>query len=249
MTVGSLGAEVRRTRIREFLLADGSLDLARAADDLGVSEMTIRRDLAELERQGVVRRVRGGAVAVEPERFERRAARNSTAKQRIAAKLRPLVPGHGFIAMDSSSTVHRLASELSASQLTVFTTGFETFQTLHSSGMRAVLSGGELEDATGAFVGPVAVRTIDDFHFARAFLGASGLDADRGAMESTVENAEVKRALRRASASVVVAADATKLQVSSAAVALRLAEIDLLVTDLDPGDARLDPYRPHVELL
>lgn len=249
MSIGSLGAEVRRSRLKELLQADGSLDLATAADDLNVSEMTIRRDLVELERLGVVRRVRGGAVAVEPEQFERRAARNHAAKRRIAAKLRTLVPTHGFVAMDSSSTVHRLATDMAATELTVFTTGFETFQTLHGAGVRAVLSGGELQDATGAFVGPVAERAVDGFHFARAFLGASGLDAQRGAMESTIENAAMKRAIRRAAASVVVAADASKLQGTSAAVALRLDDIDLLVTDLDPTDPRLDPFRDHVELL
>lgn len=250
MTVGSLGAEVRRSRIRSLLESGGSVDISWTAGELGVSEMTVRRDLVELERQGVVRRVRGGAVAVEPERFDRRAARNNTAKARIAAKLCTLVPARGFIAMDSSSTIHRLAADLGpTSAVTAFTTGLETFQALHAQGVRTMLSGGELEDATGAFVGPVAVRAIADFHFACTFMGASGLDAGRGALESTLANAEVKRALRRASASVVVAVDATKLDASSAAVALRVAEIDVLVTDLDPADPRLDPYRDHVEVL
>ena len=249
MTAGSLGAEARRTRIQEFLAADGALDLARAADECGVSEMTIRRDLAELERQGLARRVRGGALAVEPERFDRRAARNNGAKTRIATKLLTLVPAQGFIAMDSSSTIHRLATVLPASDLGVFTTGLETFGVVRRQVGRAVLSGGDLEQGTGAFVGPLALRAVADFHFARTFLSASGIDADRGAMESTIENAEVKRALRRASASVVVAVDASKLEAASAAIALRLAEIDVLVTDLDPHDSRLDAYRPHVELL
>lgn len=249
MTVGSLGAEVRRTRIRELLQADGALDLSWAADELGVSEMTVRRDLAELERQGLVRRVRGGAIAVEPERFDRRAARNNTAKARIATKLQALVPTRGFIAMDSSSTIHRLASDLGVTgDVTAFTTGLETFHALRGKGVHTMLSGGELEDATGAFVGPVAARAVEDFRFARAFLGASGLDPDRGALESTLANAEVKRALRRATTSVVVAVDASKLEATSAAVALRLPEIDILVTDLDPTDPRLDPYRDHVEL-
>ena len=250
MTVGSLGAEVRRSRIRESLETDGSLDLARAAEELGVSEMTVRRDLAELERQGLVRRVRGGAVAVEPERFDRRAARNNTAKARIAAKLQALVPTRGFVAMDSSSTIYRLAAGLSVNTaMTVVTTGLETFQALRGVGVDTILSGGEFEAATDAFVGPVAVRAINDFRFDRAFLGASGLDSDRGALDSTLANADVKRAIRRASASVVVALDVSKLEAASAVVALRLPEIDLLVTELDPADSRLDPYRDCLELL
>ncbi len=248
MTAESLGAEMRRSRLRELMAADGTLDLAHAADVCGVSEMTIRRDLLKLERDGLVRRVRGGAVAVVGERFERRAARNNTAKQRIAAKLLTLVPEQGFVALDSSSTVHHLAGAL-AGDLTVLTTGLETFGVLRGRVKRVVLSGGELEEATDAFVGPVALRTIDDFHFTRTFLGAAGLDPDRGAMDSTLENAEVKRALRRASAFVVVAADASKLDRPGPAAALRLSDVDLLVTDLDPADPRLDAYRERVDLL
>lgn len=249
MTVGSLGAEVRRTQLRALLDRDGSLDLAQAAAECGVSEMTIRRDLVELERHGLVKRVRGGAMAVEPERFERRTAHNRSAKLRIAAKLEDLTPTHGFLAMDSSSTIHRLAQRLSPRDVTVLTTGIESFHALRSKVARVILSGGELEEATGAFVGPVALRTVSDFHVARSFLSASGLTVDGGAMESTLDSAELKRALRRASASVVLAVDASKLGVPSAAVALRLAEIDVLVTELDPADPLLDPYRPHVELL
>ncbi len=249
MSVGSLGAEVRRSRIQELLAGDGTLDLARAASDLGVSEMTIRRDLVELERQGLVRRVRGGAVAVEPERFERRAARNNTAKQRIAAKLRTLVPEHGFIALDSSSTIHSLATQLDAPGLTALSTGLETFQTIRGRVGRALLCGGDWEEATGSFVGPLAARAIADLHFTRTFVSVTGLDPDRGIFESTIENADIKRALRRASASLVVAADASKLGATAAALALPLADVDLMVTDLDPADPRLAPYADHVDLL
>ncbi len=249
MSIGSLGAEVRRSQLRDALERTGAVDLAWAAEECGVSEMTIRRDLAELERLGLVKRVRGGAVSVEPERFDRRVARSRSAKLRISAKLQPLLPAHGFVALDSSSTLHFLATELAPSAVTVVTTGIETFQAVRGKVARAILAGGELEESTGAFVGPVAQRTIADFQFARTFLSVSGIDVDAGALESTLENAEVKRALRRVSSSVVVAADSTKLGLASAAVALRLDQIDLLVTELDPEDPQLDAYRDRVELL
>lgn len=249
MSVGSLGAQVRRGRIRDLLATDGSLDLTSAAEELGVSEMTIRRDLLELERQGLVRRVRGGAIAVEPELFERRAARHNTAKLRIAAKLRTLLPQQGVVAMDSSSTIHRFASEFAAPDLTVLTAGIETFQALRGRVGRALLTGGEWEEATGSFVGPLALRAVEDLHYDVTFLSASGVDPARGAMESTLENAQVKRALRRASASVVLAVDASKLGQRAAAVALPLGDIDVLVTDLDPAAEALDPYRDHLDLL
>lgn len=249
MTISSLSAESRRAQLRELLAQEGALDLARAAEEYGVSEMTIRRDLTELEREGLVRRVRGGAVAVPPELFERRKVANREAKLRIAAKLAKLVPAEGFVAMDASSTIHCLAQEMPASDATVFTTGIETFQILRGKAARTILAGGEFEASTGSLVGPIALRGLRDFYFARSFVSPSALDPELGATESTLEGAETKRAMRAQSQSLVVAADSSKLLRAAAVVALKLTEIDILVTELDPADDALEPYRPHVEIL
>lgn len=249
MAISSLSAESRRTQLREHLAKDGALDLAIAADECGVSEMTIRRDLNELEREGLLKRVRGGAIAVPPELFERRKVSHREGKMRIATKLTALVPKHGFVAMDASSTIHSLVQEMATSEATVFTTGIETFQVLRGKAARAIISGGELEASTGALVGPVALRGLNDFYFARSFISPSGIDSELGATESTIEGAELKRALRRRSLSVVVAADSSKLSRVASVVALELSEIDFLVTELDPSDPVLDAYRAHVELL
>ncbi len=249
MAISSLSAENRRTQLREVLAQEGYVDLARAAEECGVSEMTIRRDLTELEREGLLRRVRGGAVAVPPELFERRKASNREAKLCIAAKLATLMLHDGFVALDASSTVHCLAQEMPASAATVFTTGIETFQVLRGKVARAIIAGGELEASTGALVGPVALRGLQDFNFARSFVSPSGIAPELGATESTIEGAEMKRALRRRSQSLVVAADSSKLSRGAAVVALELSEIDVLVTELDPSDPALDLFRSHVELL
>ena len=249
MAISSLRAESRRTQLRAHLAREGVLDLASAAEECGVSEMTIRRDLTELEREGLLKRVRGGAVAVPPELFERRRVSHREAKLRIAAKLAALVPQHGFVAMDASSTIHALVQEMPTSDATVFTTGIEAFQLLRGKVARAIISGGESEASTGALVGPVALRGLQDFYYARSFISPSGIDSELGATESTIEGAELKRALRRQSQSVVVAADSSKLSRVAASVALELSEIDLLVTELDPLDPALDAYRAYVELV
>lgn len=249
MAIGSLAAEVRRSVLIDLLARDGAFDLATAASECGVSEMTIRRDLAELERQGQIKRVRGGAIAVQPERFERRMARNRSAKLRIASKLDQLLPATGIIAMDSSSTIHRFAEQLPESDLSVFTTGMETLHAVRGRVQRALLSGGEFEEATDALVGPQALRSLADFFFAVSFVSVAGVDPEIGATDSTLDTAEFKRALRSRSDKLVVAVDSSKFGRTAAAVALPLSEIDVLVTDLDPGDPSLDPYREYVELL
>lgn len=236
--------------MRQLLQHEGSLVLAAAADRYGVSEMTIRRDLAEMEQAGLLRRVRGGAVAAGPQLFQRRQHQAAEAKRAIALKMLALVPDTGAVAMDASSTIHWLALEMPDTDLTVMTTGIETFAALSSkTKIRTLLSGGELESSTGALVGPVAQRTLRDFVFSRTFLSPTSIDAALGAMESTADGAEVKRTMRLATRSLVVAVDVTKLDETSVARTLDLGEIDILVTELDPADSRLDAYRDHVELL
>jgi DeoR family transcriptional regulator, fructose operon transcriptional repressor len=250
MIASSVPAEARRTRLHALLERDGAVILADAAESYGVSEMTIRRDLFEMEQAGLARRVRGGAVAVGPQLFQRRQQKAASAKRAIALKMLALLPRTGAVAMDASSTVHRLAVEMEPADLTILTSGIETFSVLSTKkDVRAILTGGELERRTGALVGPVAQRTIRDFVFARAFVSPTCIDPELGATESTADGAEVKRALRLAARSLVVAADSTKLNEASTARALDLTDIDVLVTELDPKNVTLDAYRDRVELL
>ena len=97
MTSGNLATDQRLDHLREVLERDGSLRLAEVAVALGVSEMTVRRDLDQLESLGVARRVRGGAVALTPTAFADRHKAHARAKSRIAAKLVDLVPASGAI--------------------------------------------------------------------------------------------------------------------------------------------------------
>lgn len=249
MTVGSLSAAKRQTVLADLLERDGSLDLAEAAAACGVSEMTIRRDLKRLENQGLVKRVRGGAVSVEPERFERRLAKCRSAKVKIAQKLATLIPSHGLIAMDSSTTINHLAERVGPMNVEVLTTGIENFLALRGKTQRTILTGGEMEEATGNLVGPVALRTLQDFYIARSFISISALHPEFGATDSTVETAAFKRALRQRSGSVILAVDSSKFMKTAATVSLPLSEVDLLVTELDPDDDQLDPFRDLVEVM
>jgi DeoR family fructose operon transcriptional repressor len=248
---GNLATEARLDRLREVLARDGSLRLADVAVDLGVSEMTVRRDLAQLESLGVARRVRGGAVALLPTAFADRHKAHARAKSRIAAKLVGLVPESGAIGVDASSTVMRMTRMLEPRRdLTVITNGLESFTAVSAvAGVRPVLTGGELDPRTGSLVGPLAAYTAGQLMLRRLFVSSAGVDLDLGTGETCLEEAEVKQALARVSEDVVLAVDASKLGTRGLARGLSWAQIRLLVTDLDPGHPRLDPYRGLVELL
>src|SRR5688572_29607022 len=157
--------------------------------------MTVRRDLKALEERGAVRRVRGGALAVGPQPFADRRRTAGRAKATIAAKIADLLPASGAVAFDASSTVMRLASALDhARDLVVLTNGPETFAALHgTAGVRAMLTGGELEPRTGSLVGPLACRAAGQLAVSHLVTSAAAVDEGLGAPEACIEEAEVKR--------------------------------------------------------
>jgi len=247
---GNLATEERLHRLADQLRRDGRVGVVDAAESLGVSEMTIRRDLKELEERGEARRVRGGALPVGPLPFDDRRRTASRAKATIAAKLVDLVPASGAVAFDASSTVMRLAASLEgARDLVVVTNGPETFNALRSTpGVRPLLTGGELEPRTGSLVGPLASRAATQIVTERFFASAAALDPVLGATEACIEEADVKRALAAAASEVVLAVDTSKLEARAVAVGLDWDAIDVLVTELSPRDARLKPYRALAQL-
>jgi DeoR family fructose operon transcriptional repressor len=247
---GNLATEERLSFLRGRLEREGRVRITDAATDLGVSDMTIRRDLQELEGMGQARRVRGGAVAVGPMVIDRDRTR-ARAETRIAAKLAPMITDVGAIGMDGSSTIIRVAAAIDAARdLTVVTNGLETFHTLHGRpGVTPLLTGGRLDVRTGSLVGPMAVATASQVLLAGLLMSAAAVDPDHGPSEPCIEEAEVKRALVAVADAVVLAVDSSKLGERAVAVSVGWDHITTLVTELDPGDTRLDPYREHVAVL
>lgn len=251
MTSNTTLPHERLHAIEQLVIEQGSVRIDELAPIFGVSEMTIRRDLDELESLGIARRIRGGAVALGPEPFEERHRAHAREKGRIAAKLRELVPDRGTIAFDASSTVHRFAAGLDgARDLVVFTNSIDTFQALSGKpGITATLSGGTREPRTDTLVGPLAARSVSDLLFDLFIVSATALDPDVGASEASLAEADMKRTIGGASARKILAVDSSKLGNRAHARSLQLSDVNVLVTDLDPKDVRLQPYRSrHLEV-
>jgi DeoR family fructose operon transcriptional repressor len=248
---GSLATEQRLDHLRDVLQRDGALRLSDVAAELGVSEMTVRRDLDQLESLGVARRVRGGAVALTPMAFADRHKAHARAKARIAAKLVDLVPASGAIGVDASSTVMRMTRVLEPRRdLVVLTNGLESFTAVSAvPGVRPVLTGGELDPRTGSLVGPLAAQSAGQLMLRRLFVSSAGVDPELGTGETCLEEAEVKQAMARMAEDVVLALDSSKLGARGTALGLSWDQIRVLVTELDPSSKRLDAYRDKVELL
>ena len=193
----------------------GRVKVAELADELAVSEMTIRRDLDLLAEQGVVQRIRGGAVAVGPQPFAERFSRQARAKDRIAAKLADLVGDGGAIGVDASSTLQRLAGAPSGDvrDLTVVTNGPDTFATLQDK------PGRHRRCSPAASSTPAPAAWSARWPPGRRGSCCCGGCSCRpppstpryGTSETTLEEAEVKLALADVAAEVVVAVDSGKL--------------------------------------
>lgn len=236
--------------VRELIQERGAVRIDDLAAGFGVSEMTIRRDLDELEALGEARRVRGGAVALGPEAFSQRHRHNVRAKTRIAEKLMRLVPTSGTVALDASTTVYRLAVAIDgARDLTIVSNGPDTFGALTGKpGVTAFLTGGAREPRTDSLVGPVAVQAAESFTYGLFVCSGAALDPVLGSSEASLAEVAVKKAFASTSTRVVLAADRSKLNTTAQARMFPLADIDLLVTELDSDDPRLDDYRGRVEI-
>ncbi|EQM72747.1 MULTISPECIES: DeoR/GlpR family DNA-binding transcription regulator [Microbacterium] len=249
---GNLEAQRRRDELVELANGPQGVMIEAAAELFAVSSMTIRRDLLELEAEGRVRRVRGGATAAPRARpFDARRAIRASAKKAIAEKALRLVPSHGSIALDASSTVNMLASAIGPrAGLTAYTNSFESFQVLHPlDGVTAVISGGTAEPTTGSLVGPIARRSMRSVYFDTFFSSADALDGADGTSEVSVDEAELKQAMASNAGTTVVCIDSSKLGRRSVARALERDEISVLITELDPGDERLDAFRDIADIL
>ncbi|WP_440709136.1 DeoR/GlpR family DNA-binding transcription regulator [Herbiconiux sp. YIM B11900] len=257
-----IGAE-RRERLLARLERSGVIRLEEAAAELGVSTMTVRRDLEGLELEGVVVRVRGGAVpTVKARSFAERQGADDQAKTEIARKALDLVPTTGTIAVDASSTAAHLLAQLrtGTNATTGATTGATTDLVIATNsahnhglaraqrGVRSILIGGELEPRTESFVGPIACASAALLNYDRFFTSAAAADLEHGTSETIIEEAQVKREFLRASRETVLLINSAKLGKHAAAVAVPWDRISIVVTELDPSDPRLDELRPLVEL-
>ena len=232
-------AEERQQAIGTLVAEEGRIAVTAVADRFGVTTETVRRDLAVLERAGVLRRVHGGAVPagaltlVETALADRSATR-AEAKRKIAAAALDLLPGTGgSVLLDGGSSTAALADVLPGDRaLFVATNSVPIAARLATApGIALHLLGGRVRGLTQCAVGDAPVRALADLRTDVAFLGTNGLTPGHGLTTPDEAEAAVKRAMVRAGQRVVVLADSSKLGREHLVRFAALEDVDVLVTD------------------
>ncbi len=249
-----LAAE-RRAKIVEELERRGAMRVMEFADLLGVSDMTIRRDLDLLARRGLVDKVHGGATRRSPSTdepgFEAKSRRQREEKEAIARLAATLVAPGMAVGLSAGTTTTALARELrTIDRLTVLTNSVsvaDVLQTQADPGAnRTVLLTGGIRTPSDALVGPVATAALAQLNLDIVFLGVHGMTEDAGFTTPNMLEAETDRALIAAGRRLVVLADHTKWGTVGISTITDLGAADIVITDSRMPDHVLAELEGHV---
>jgi DeoR family fructose operon transcriptional repressor len=227
-------AEERRQRIADIVAAQGRVRIADLVDILNVTEPTIRKDLRELERQRLLRRTHGGAIAIQPRyepTIEDRSLLHREAKERIADACLDEIARGDSIFLDSGTTVEMIAERIDRLHVNVLTNALGVATILADKpAIRHTLIGGQLRPLGGSMIGPVALENLAKFTVNVAFIGASGLTSE-GISVADIAEAQIKQAVIDRARRVVVAMDSSKFGTTDFVMVCGLDRVDMIITD------------------
>ncbi len=233
--------EERRREICAVVNSNGKITIGEICSQYGVSEMTARRDLRDLDREGLLRRVHGGAIlgigrSYEPA-FSMRTRIVPENKQLIGKKAAELVQDGDSIALDTGTTNLELVRALkNRRNITIVTSSLPIANEVINSfslenQVRLILTGGIVRPGEFSMVGEISQNTFREFHVDKAFIGVGGLSLKDGLTEYNIEDASVKKILIESAQVRIVLADSTKIGRTTFATIAPLSAMDRLVTD------------------
>lgn len=233
--------EQRQRELLRLLRGAGALSIRHLAELLGVSHMTVRRDIALLEAEGRVLSVQGGVRlkdrgGIEPPRERAsRAVLELPRKQAIAAEAAALVGDDTVVFLDAGTTCEALVPHLARRQsVTVVTNDFFAIATLRGyPSIQTIHTGGTVDAASGSSTGPLAAATLAALAVDVAFVSTGAWDATHGVTTPELDKLTLKRAVLDAASLCVLVADSTKYGASERFKVAPLDAFDVIVTDDD----------------
>ena len=225
----------RRSQITQMLEQQQAITNNELMECFGISIETVRRDLAYLEKQGVLTRVYGGAVKKEAVRTEplytNRQQKNNEEKQKIAEAAQELIEPDDIVFFDLGTTVEAVAKRLDTTKnIHAFTNAIRTAVTLSEKCAGVILTGGRIRRGELSLSGTLAENNISNFNIDKAVIGAAGI-TDEGISDFIADEAGLRSRIIDNADKVIVLADYSKFGVRAMCRVSHLEEIDVLITD------------------
>ena len=229
----------RRIKIIEQLKANGKVDVKELSNALGVTGVTIRNDLEQLEKKNILIRARGGAIKIEQNNHNEdyplsdKQKKNLSEKREIGRKASELIANGNTIILDSGSTIHELAKNLkNFDDLTVITNALNVATLLAEyKNVNVIVPGGSLKKNSLSLFGIIAEKGFKDFFCDKLFLGVDGFDLDFGISTPSPEEAHLNQIMIEISKEVIVLADSSKFARRGFAFIAPINKINTLITD------------------
>lgn len=250
-------AKERQSKIEQVILERGSASVLKLSRMLGVSEVTVRKDLDQLQKENRIVRTHGGAVVKYQSRpnvrFQNLVSVCVEEKQLIAKKALEFIEDGDSIVLDCSTTVCELAVLINASELknlTVITNSIMTAQVFSKDTIEVIIVGGSLNPNINAVMGPIAENNIAALNADKCFLGMNGVDEEFGFSTDGFSDAAVKVSICKSSKQSFVLADHTKFGKKYLAKVFDLdEEIDYLITDRKCEDADYQAIEKKIQVI
>jgi len=237
--------ENRIQELKNYIIANERASLDDLCTLFNVSKNTMRRDINELEKQSIIKKVYGGIVLNDKkttEPFESREEKNITSKQVIAKLASQFVQDGDIIYIDSgTTTMHMIPHLAEIRNLTIITNNLNVIMgSLPYPNLNVLCTGGVLFRTTNSFVDMDAVNSLKKFNISKAFMASTGISITKGITNSSSFEYDIKRYMVEHCDTVVVLADATKLGRVSLTTYCELKDIHVFITNELPGDEFVD---------
>ncbi|MGC9291691.1 MAG: transcriptional repressor AgaR [Acidobacteriaceae bacterium] len=229
--------EERRQHILALAQREGRVRVRELSQALGISQITIRKDLDHLQARGLLQRSHGGALPMQPGALfdppiEEKERSHHSEKERIGNAAAKMVQEGQCVMLDSGTTTTAVAHALKRfSNLTVITNAVNIASELAGTDFEVILTGGILRKNSFSLVGPLAEDMLAEMHADILFLGVDGFDMEIGLTTPNLLEARVNRAMVSGAAKVVAVCDSTKFNRRSLSRIVPPSAIHHVITD------------------
>ena len=229
-------AEERKSKILDSLNKYGKVKVCDLSQQYEVSEVTIRRDLQELEEDELIKRVHGGAVLNYNTKFEptfsEKIDKLYDEKESVAKLAASMIVNGDTIVLDAGTTTLSIAKYIIAKDITVLTNSVDVaFELAKKRDVEVIVTGGTLRWETRALVGPVADNALKNFRVDKAFIGANGVCVINGLTTPNIIEANTKREMIKIAKQTIVVCDHTKFSTVSFTKIVDIDSVDIIITD------------------